>query len=290
MSVDRRLTEAARHLAESVDPPEVDLGAVRGRARANRRRTVALSVAAAAAVVALAGIPFLSAGRDSTAPQPATSTTPEVISVLQQDPCDQEGCVKPGLYAIPLGYAASGNALLSAALRIPAGDWRSNGFLHRVWTDEGSGGVTLSVYRPDVLATTRQPCREATTEVAEAATARDLAAQLAALPQFRVVSGPTAVPAFGREAQYLVLETDGLTCPGGEDNQYNLADIYGGGGTVPGGDSDLDPDQPLRVRFWVVELGGRAVVVEARQEGRPSRDLLARLEQVRATLTFGDED
>ena len=49
MSLDQRLTEAARHLAEQVDPPEVDLGAVRRRARANRRRTVALTVAAAAA-------------------------------------------------------------------------------------------------------------------------------------------------------------------------------------------------------------------------------------------------
>ena len=75
-----------------------------------------------------------------------------------------------------------------------------------------------------------QPCDEATTVVAEDATARDLAAQLAALPQFRVVSGPSAVPAFGREAQYLVLETDGLDLPLVEGAEYNLADIYGGRG------------------------------------------------------------
>ena len=134
-----------------------------------------------------------------------------------------------------------------------------------------TASVTLSVYRPHDLATPDQPCGEATTAVAEDATARDLAAQLAALPQFRVVSGPTALPAFGRDTQYLVLEADGLACPPAEGAQYNLADIYGGAGIAPGGDSDVDLGQPVRIRFWVVDLGGRAVVVEARQEGRPNR-------------------
>ena len=45
----------------------------------------------------------------------------------------------------------------------------------------------------------------------------------------------------------------------------------------------------MRIRFWVVDLGGRAVVVEARQEGRPNDELLARQNQVLATLTFGDQ-
>jgi hypothetical protein len=290
MSLDHRLTEAARHVAERVEPPEVDLGAVRGRARANRRRTGVLTVAAAAVAVALAGVPMLAGGRDSTAPRPATSATPESVSLLYDAPCEPKACLTPGLYAIRLGYAKDGTTLLDAQLRVPSPGWRSNGFQHNLWMDEDHGGVTLSVYRPHVLASARQPCGEATTSVAEDATARDVAGQLAALPQFQVVSGPTPTPAFGRETQYLVLETRALTCPRIEGKQYNLADIYGGAGTDPGGDSDLDPDQPLRVRFWVVDLGGRPVVVEARQEGSPSHDLVARLDQLRATLTFGEDD
>ena len=106
MSLDHRLTEAARHVAEQVEPPEVDLGAVRGRARADRRRTIALTVAAAAAAVALAGIPLLTAGgRDSTAPQPAAPRTPEAPSLLEDTACAVEGCLEPGSYTVPLGFS-----------------------------------------------------------------------------------------------------------------------------------------------------------------------------------------
>ena len=41
MSLDQRLADAAHQVADGVTVPEVDLDAVRSRARANRRRTVA---------------------------------------------------------------------------------------------------------------------------------------------------------------------------------------------------------------------------------------------------------
>ena len=76
MNLDQRLADAARHVAEQVDPPEVDLDAVRSTAYAGRRRTAAvaltgaLALAAAVVTAALVGIPLLR-DQDSTAPRPA---------------------------------------------------------------------------------------------------------------------------------------------------------------------------------------------------------------------------
>ncbi len=73
MSLDQRLSDAARRFADGVAPPDVDLDAVRSQARANRRRTVSLIAVAAivsvvAAVTVVAGV-----GRDTSAPAPADS-------------------------------------------------------------------------------------------------------------------------------------------------------------------------------------------------------------------------
>ena len=67
MNLDQRLAETFRDLAEQVDPPEVTLDAIRTRAHNNRRRALATTAAAALLTLALAGIPLLPAGRDTTA-------------------------------------------------------------------------------------------------------------------------------------------------------------------------------------------------------------------------------
>jgi hypothetical protein len=43
MTLEQRLTDAARHVADGVVVPEVDLDAVRTDARANRRQRVAIA-------------------------------------------------------------------------------------------------------------------------------------------------------------------------------------------------------------------------------------------------------
>lgn len=73
MTLDQRLTHAARQIADGVVAPQVDLDAVRRGARARRRRTVTGVVTAAVLVVAAAST-ALTVGRDTSAPVPPAST------------------------------------------------------------------------------------------------------------------------------------------------------------------------------------------------------------------------
>ena len=70
--------------------------------------------------------------------------------------------------------------------------------------------------------------------------------------------------------------------------QYQLADIYWGEGEEPGGESAIEPGRPVLIEFWVLEAGGKPVVVEARQEGAPGAELVRQLDRMRESLTFGN--
>jgi len=75
MSLEERLTKAAHGLADAITPPEVDLDALRHRARVSRRRTVAL-VATGAVVAAVVATTAIGLGRESTAPLPPVGPRP----------------------------------------------------------------------------------------------------------------------------------------------------------------------------------------------------------------------
>jgi hypothetical protein len=74
MTLEQRLTDAARHLADGLVAPAVDLDAVRARARSNRRRTATLAVAVTVTAV-IAGATVFD-GRATSAPPPLPATTP----------------------------------------------------------------------------------------------------------------------------------------------------------------------------------------------------------------------
>lgn len=74
MTLDQRLASAARHIANGLVPPEVDLEAVRAHAHSNRRRTTFLAVAAS--VVAVIAVAAVFDGRATSAPPPVPATTP----------------------------------------------------------------------------------------------------------------------------------------------------------------------------------------------------------------------
>jgi hypothetical protein len=270
-----------------VDPPEVDLESVRARARSNSRRTVALALAAAVVAVALGAAPLLDEGRSRTVPQPAVPPRSVIVLPLPFTDCRAEPCLRPRVYGIPLGLDAEGRRL-RAKLVVPTSGWDSAWDAHRISRSSAEGEVVLSVYQPHGFPTTHRPCdAEARTTVATDATVDDVAHELSSLPQFAVVDGPHARPAFGRATRYLKVRAERLTCDRAHGDNYQLADIYWGAGEEPGGESAIEPGRPVLIEFWVLDLDGKPVVVEARQEGAPGEALVRQLDQVRESLTFG---
>ena len=294
MNLDQRLSDAARHVAERVEPPEVHLDAVRSRANANRRAKVALTVAAAIVAVGLAGIPLFAAGRDTTTPQPAVSPGSDIIRTLRDADCAAGRCLGPAYYGIPLGRDDSGRRL-RARLTVHGDGWGADGPLHRVTREDSAGAVVLSVYQPHEFAGP-QPCDVGgTRRVARDATVDDVVRLLATLPQFAVVEGPRALPAFGRDTMNLQVRANRVSCPV-RGAQYTLAHIYGADGYEPEFESQIDPDQfesdidpdgQVLIEFWVLTLEGRPIVVEARQEGTPGVAIIRQLDQLRESLSFG---
>ena len=246
----------------------------------------------AAAVVAVIGIGafgFAQSARTATLPaSPATTRTAPIAPTLLDWDCEGRGCLDPGTYRVWLGTGDDGDTL-SAELRVPWRDWSSDGFGHRIWKEGAGGSVMLNVYEPSALAGS-QPCTQ-TVGLAPDATVDDVVGRLSGLPQFTVVDGPTAVPAFGRETVHLQIRADSLRCEPPAD-QYNLAEIYAGDGGddyVDGGDSDIDLGHPVVVDLWVFDLEGQNIVVEARHEGDPTAATTRQLESVLQSLQFVSE-
>ena len=286
MNLDQRLADAARHVSEQVDPPELDLDAVRTRAHARRRRTLATTAAAAVLTLGLAGFSLLTAGRDTTAPRPAAPPTSHIIRTLPFASCAVDGCLKPRVYGIPLGVDASGRRL-RAKVTIPVQGWESDGDLHWLSRWDGHGTAVLSVYQPFEIAGPPACSETGLRKVAPDATPDEVVGLLATLPQFTVVDGPRALTAFGRDTRFLQVRTDRLTCGGMAGDRYPMGSIYFGPGVNDGGGAQIDLGRQVEIQFWVLALEGKPVVVEARQEGDPARATILDLDQIRSSLTFG---
>jgi hypothetical protein len=74
MTLDQRLAQAVHHVADGVAVPDVDLDAVRTRARANRLRMVAAAATVAVVAATVAGTAIVG-GSDTNSPIPPSSTT-----------------------------------------------------------------------------------------------------------------------------------------------------------------------------------------------------------------------
>ncbi|MEO6020420.1 MAG: hypothetical protein ABIP45_09255 [Knoellia sp.] len=185
-------------------------------------------------------------------------------------------------------------------LDVPWRDWSSDGFLHRVCKESGSGSVVFNVYEPKALAGP-QPCDpDKTVDLAHGATVNDVAGRLSDLPEFTAVDGPAARPAFWVEAIHLRIHSDSLRCePTASSNQYQLAANLGQDGflmntdllpAVPSGEPTPSPGHRVVIDFWIVDLDGQNIVVEARQEGTPTATTVTQLDQVRRSVRFVSEE
>ena len=284
MNLDQLLSEAAQRVADQVDRPEVDLDAVRSRAHRARRLKAASALAAAAAATAtIVGIPLL-ADRGTPAPMPAGPMPTGILRTLPHSECALGRCLEPGSYGLHLGQSSDGDPL-RARLTVAGAGWDADGAVHGVWQGNGSDYVLLNVYLPREFAS-GAPCSEATTKIARGASPDEVVRALVDHPQLAVVDGPRALSAFGRDTRYLQMQADRMSCPDVEGAQYNLGDLYGGDGLQPGAAARIDFDRPVFIEFWVVDLEGEPVVVEARQEGAPDASMVERLDRARESLSF----
>jgi hypothetical protein len=292
MNLEEEIREELVAQSERRETPPVDLAGLMAHADSRRRHRTPLRLAVAAAVVAiLGGGAFWFTQDIRTLPEPAAplpSDAPssvEVAPILSDSTCP-ERCLEPGTYAVRV---ADRGKLLGGEVTVEADGWESVRYLHRVSRSGPGGAVMLNVYEPLAFAS-RRPCVNETA-LAPDATVDDVARRLAYLPQFEVVEGPTAVPAFGHETLHLRIQADRIRCSEALDPdpdthaQYNLADIAGVIGDWSG-DSDIDPGQPVLIDLWVLELEGHNIVVEARQEGSPTNEMIEQLDQVRTSLEF----
>lgn len=129
MSLDQRLSQAARRVAHDLTPPEIDLGAVRSRARSKRRRTAALAGTVAVLAIVAAGA-ALDQGRPTSAPVPVVpAPTPSPIGPgWTPDTITAEEIVK----AADAKATAVGVALDDTDTRLA------------IWTSVGYAGVALT--------------------------------------------------------------------------------------------------------------------------------------------------
>jgi len=106
MTLDQQVTRAVHHVADRTAVPEVDLDAVRSRARANRRRTVGTSVAAAA-IAATVVATALFGGREASRPVPVDPIQLPHLDGAPRTPYWHEGVLHVGTVDIKTPYAPS---------------------------------------------------------------------------------------------------------------------------------------------------------------------------------------
>ena len=91
MTLDQRITEAARHVADGVAVPWVDLDAVRSQARASRRQRVVMAVTAVVAAAIIVTGTAIVMGRETSAPEPADPVGPAQLGGLPLTPYWHDG-------------------------------------------------------------------------------------------------------------------------------------------------------------------------------------------------------
>jgi hypothetical protein len=113
-------------------------------------------------------------------------------------------------------------------------------------------------------------------------TPQALAQKLAQLPQSTVVQPPTPVQAFGHDAVHLQLRIT-PDCPQREG--YRVAE-------TPRGSHGINYSDDLKdvvIDFWVVDLDGVPVVVDAWHHDDASSGLVNRIAQARDSITFSTD-
>lgn len=273
MNLDEQLRNALDREAamQRAPAPDVDRLISGGRVR-RRRRNMAKFGGAAAVMAVLVGAGGYAAMQPDTgtgleAVQPQSPTTSETF------PDNNGGFIPEGRYRVPVGVDAQGMAI-DAEFTVDRPGWMGGGY--PVLSSEGGWGG-LAVYRPTALSD-GSGCFSDVPNYAVGESAPELAQQLSLLPQSTVVTSPQRIDALGYEALALRVRVDN-DC---DDGAYRVAEgVRGGHGITVGGHP---PDVVLD--FWVMDLGGTAVVVETWHHADAPSVLVDELARTRDSIAF----
>ena len=203
----------------------------------------------------------------SDAPAPSGDAPPPTLS-------EEGGPLEPGTYRVLVGADATG-AAIEADLTVEGPGWESGNF---PVVETGAIHAGLGVYEPSALAA-GTGCSGDAPNFAVGETPRALADQLAQLPRSTVVQPVTATEAYGHDAFHLRLEIAD-DCPEGQ--AYRVAETPRGSRGIS---YSIVPETVV-MDFWVLDLDGVPVVVDAWHQSDASADLLDQVAQARESIAF----
>ena len=190
------------------------------------------------------------------------------------------GVIEPGgTYRLVVGADTSG-ALIEADLTLEGAGWAAGDYPVLVGERSYAG---FGVYQPFRLAAGTGCVEDRSTgDLGE--TALDLAARLAGLPRSTVLEPPAPTRAFGHDALHLRLRVD-AECAA----WYRVADAARGSRGItysaPGSSSP-----GVVIDFWVLDVGGRPVVVDQWRNADAPAGLVERAAAARESITFVRHD
>lgn len=248
---------ARERVLTGIVPSDLDDLICRGVRRRMRRRTglaaAAYGLAAVAGAVALVA-DDVSPPSPASAPLALRAGLPEVEEVGDRIP--------PGRAGMP---SAVSGAPAAVSVVVPAdGPWRENSSGSGIHSAIRGGTAWLNLATYVVDGVVREPCRSSWVPVSPAIpsgfvrpgpTPTALADAIADLPRADVVVSPHLVARWGTTAVHVRVRIPHAGCRNGK--LLWTFDTRRGGEFLGNASARLD--------FWVVELGGRAVVVEAEQ-------------------------
>jgi len=271
MTLDEQLRAALNQEADMVQAPAPDVDRLISGGTVRRRRRTATRLGVAAAVVAVlvgGGVYAATQLESDSAVEPAQPPSTPTPSVYRDT---DGGLMDPDSTYRMLVAIDDGGVAMNADLSFDGIGWHSYNFP----VLSAKGGV--AVFQPLALAAgTGCVSEEPNREVAE--TAPVIAQQLAQLPRSTVEQAPTPVQAFGHDAVHLRVRID-KDC-GAEG--YRLAETVRGSHGISYGFGSNE----AVVDFWVVDVDGVPVVVDAWHDGDTPDELVDQIARAAESVTF----
>jgi hypothetical protein len=276
MTLDEQLRAALSQEADmqTVPRPDVDELISGGRVRRRRRNQGRIGVAAAVAVLLAGGAYAVTLIDPTTKAAPADTSKPSRSAGPQSLPIGGGSEIKPGTYRMLVGLGASG-ATLEADLTIDGAGWTDGNY---PVVSDGATTSGVGVYRPQALAA-GSGCDDdpASFEVAETSPAP--AEQLSELPRSTVLQAAAPQRAFGRDTLHLRLLVNDQCATG---TGYRVAETIRGSRGISYSDVSTD----VVIDFWVVDVDGVPVVVDAWHQAVASNQQVDQMDRTRASVTF----